>query len=425
MNEPIKTKRCAIYTRKSVEDGLEQEFNSLDAQRAAAEAYIASQVSNGWVCLPARYDDGGWSGGNIKRPALQQLLADAEAGKIDIIIVYKIDRLSRSICDFAELSNKFDQWNVSFVAVTQEINTSSSSGRMMLNILITFAQYEREVIAERVRDKMSASRKLGKWVGGTVPMGYVVKAKKLKVEPEEAEVIRRIFNRFLIMQSPKLIATELNADGVHTKQGKIWDTGHIYRILNNYTYIGEVNYKGEIFPGEHKAIIDREVWEKSRVILKDNALPLHGSRKIETIAPLRGILRCGHCDSAMTPTYTNKNGRRYNYYQCAKDRKRGIKSCPVGLIPAGEVERIVFDHLGAILNAPEIVAAVSRKTKIRAREVTAIFNAEFWNEITPGERNCLAFILIERAEVKRDELILEIKTEGVKSIIEEMKNGKD
>ena len=169
--QTIPKKRCAIYTRKSVEEGLDQEFNSLDAQREAGEAYIASQKANGWVCLPTRYDDGGYSGGNMKRPALQQLLADCEAGLVDIIVVYKIDRLSRSICDFADLSKKFDEWGTQFVAVTQEINTATSAGRMMLNILITFAQYEREVITERVRDKMAASRKKGKWVGGSVPMG--------------------------------------------------------------------------------------------------------------------------------------------------------------------------------------------------------------------------------------------------------------
>ncbi|UKI33650.1 MAG: recombinase family protein [Lentisphaeria bacterium] len=241
--QTIQKKRCAIYTRKSVEEGLDQEFNSLDAQREAGEAYIASQKANGWVCLPTRYDDGGYSGGNMKRPALQQLLADCEAGLVDIIVVYKIDRLSRSICDFADLSKKFDEWGTQFVAVTQEINTATSAGRMMLNILITFAQYEREVITERVRDKMSASRKKGKWVGGRVPMGYRVENKKLTIVEEEARIIQRIFQRFIEVQSPALIAQELNKDGIRTKQGRIWNRQHIYRILSNHTYVGKVNYK--------------------------------------------------------------------------------------------------------------------------------------------------------------------------------------
>lgn len=268
--QTIPKKRCAIYTRKSVEEGLDQEFNSLDAQREAGEAYIASQKANGWVCLPTRYDDGGYSGGNMKRPALQQLLADCEAGLVDIIVVYKIDRLSRSICDFADLSKKFDEWGTQFVAVTQEINTATSAGRMMLNILITFAQYEREVITERVRDKMAASRKKGKWVGGSVPMGYRVENKKLVVEPEEARVIQRIFQRFIEIQSPSLIAKELNKDGIRTKQGKVWDKPHIYRILSNHTYIGKVKYKGSICEGEQNAIVELDVWNRTREILALN-----------------------------------------------------------------------------------------------------------------------------------------------------------
>ena len=220
MEEKPKRVRCAVYTRKSVEEGLEMEFNSLDAQREAGEAYIASQRANGWVCLPDRYDDGGFSGGNMNRPALKRLLADAEDGKIDIIVVYKLDRLSRSICDFAELSKWFDKWNVAFVSVTQEINTSTSSGRMMLNILMTFAQFEREQIAERVRDKMSASRKKGKWVGGNVPIGYKVVDKKLVPDEETVPIVKRIFQRYLEIQSPTMIARELNADGIKTKLGK-------------------------------------------------------------------------------------------------------------------------------------------------------------------------------------------------------------
>ena len=223
MGEELRQIRCAVYTRKSVEEGLEMEFNSLDAQREAAESYIASQRANGWVCLPDRYDDGGFSGGNMNRPALQRLLADAEAGKIDIIVVYKIDRLSRSICDFASLSKSLDKWNVAFVSVTQEINTSNSSGRMMLNILMTFAQFEREQIAERVRDKMAASRKKGKWVGGSVPIGYRVVDKKLVVDEATAPIVQRIFRRYLETQSPKLIAQELNDDGITTLLGKKWD----------------------------------------------------------------------------------------------------------------------------------------------------------------------------------------------------------
>ena len=211
-------KRCAIYTRKSVDEGLEQEFNSLDAQREAGEAYITSQKANGWVCLPERFDDGGFSGGNTSRPALKRLMAECRAGNIDVVLVYKIDRLSRSICDFAELTKFFDQYNVSFCSVTQDINTSTSSGRMMLNILMTFAQYEREIIGERIRDKFAASKRKGMWMGGMVPLGYCVQNRKLVVVDEEAETVRRIYRRYLDLQSPKQIAIELNAQGCKTKR---------------------------------------------------------------------------------------------------------------------------------------------------------------------------------------------------------------
>lgn len=415
-----KIKRCAIYTRKSVEDGLEQEFNSLDAQRESAEAYIASQKFNGWQLLPTRYDDGGFSGGTLERPALQRLLEDIRAEKIDILLVYKLDRLSRSLLDFSELQEVFEKHGVSFVSVTQEINTSTSSGRMMLNILMTFAQYEREIIAERIRDKMSASRKKGKWVGGSVALGYRVEDKKLLPEPADAEIVRRIFRRFTEIQSPKQIAFELNRDEVLTKRGNLWNTSHIYRILNNRVYIGEVDYKGEIYAGEHEGIISREIWERSREILKENCPVADRSSRMETIAPLKGILRCGHCDSAMMPLYSMKNGRKYYYYQCVKDRKRAVASCPVRQVPAGEIEKLASAQLTKILQAPEVLAAISRHTGQDPREVSELFGGDFWNEITPGEQNRLTALLLKRIEIKENGVSLEIRASGMKSLIEEL-----
>ena len=210
------------------------EFNTLDAQREAAEAYIASQKANGWVCLPEHYDDGGFSGGNLNRPGLKKLLRDCEAGKVDVIVIYKIDRLSRSLCDFADLSRFFEKWNVAFVSVTQEINTQTSAGRMMLNILMTFAQFEREMISSRIKDKMSATRKKGKWVGGNVPFGYYTHDKRLVVDKDKAPIVQRIFQRYLEIQAPRQIARELNEDGVKTVVGKEWGRQSIYNILNNF-----------------------------------------------------------------------------------------------------------------------------------------------------------------------------------------------
>lgn len=423
--QTIPKKRCAIYTRKSVEEGLDQEFNSLDAQREAGEAYIASQKANGWVCLPTRYDDGGYSGGNMKRPALQQLLADCEAGLVDIIVVYKIDRLSRSICDFADLSKKFDEWGTQFVAVTQEINTATSAGRMMLNILITFAQYEREVITERVRDKMAASRKKGKWVGGSVPMGYRVENKKLVVEPEEARVIQRIFQRFIEIQSPSLIAQELNKDGIRTKQGKAWDKPHIYRILSNHTYIGQVKYKECICEGEQNAIVELDVWNRTREILALNEPVPRQTKRMETIAPLKGILRCGHCDCAMMPTYARKNGKRYFYYLCSRDSKRATSTCPVRQIPAGEVERITREQVVKMLQTPTILIKLAQVLNLPAEKIAELFKEIFWQEISPGEMNRLLHLLLEKVEVHESKLTVEFKSSGIKTLMEEIANGEE
>ena len=397
---------------------MEQEFNSLDAQREAGEAYIASQKSNGWICLPEHYDDGGFSGGNMNRPALRQLLRDAEAGLIDIIVVYKIDRLSRSICDFALLSQKFDKLNVAFVSVTQEINTHTSAGRMMLNILITFAQFEREVITERVRDKMSASRKKGKWVGGSVALGYKVENRKLVVVPEEAEVVKKIFARFLEIQSPKNIAFELNKQQMWTKQGKLWTTAKIYGVLNNHHYIGEVCYKGEIYAGEQEAIIDRETWDLCHKFLSANAPIRDSTSRPEYIAPLRGILRCGYCNSAMTPYRSKRWGRTHHYYHCIADSKRDVSVCPVKNVSAGEIERIVFDEIKKILIAPEIVLEVAKKTKERPRDIVEMFSDRLWDEITPAERQRLLQLLLERVTINENDIKIEVRTAGIKSIME-------
>ena len=421
MPEIVK-KRCAIYCRKSTDENLEADFNSLDAQREAGENYIASQKSNGWVCLPMHYDDGGFSGGNMNRPALQKLLDDCEAGLIDIVLVYKLDRLSRSICDFADLTKKFDEWGVQFVSVTQEINTATSSGRMMLNILITFSQYEREVIAERIRDKLSASRKKGKWVGGTVPCGYVVDNKRLVIKTEEAKVVRRIFQRFIEIQAPKLIAGELNAAGCRTKQGQLWRRDHIYRLLNNHTYIGEVKYKDAVCKGEQEAIITREVWDRTREILKNNRPEDDPRDRQGIIAPLKGVLRCGYCGCAMMPTYADKGIKRYYYYKCYRDTKRAVEECPVHQIPANDVEMLVRLQLRKILSEPGMVAQFAERTDLNPSEVLDFFKEDFWKELTPGEYNRMVRLLVEKAVVWTDCLEIELKTAGIKSLMEVIGN---
>src|SRR5262245_4832187 len=261
MKKPVVRKlRCAIYTRKSTEEGLDMEFNSLDAQREACSAYIASQRTEGWVEFADQYDDGGFSGGTLERPALKRLLADIEGGRVDVVVVYKIDRLSRALMDFAKLVEVFDRHSVTFVSITQSFNTTTSMGRLTLNVLLSFAQFEREVIGERIRDKVAASRKRGMWMGGTTPMGYRVKNRKLVVHKPEAAVIRMIFKRFLKVGSATVLGRDLRAENVRSHRGRVIDKGSLYRILRNRVYVGLAVHKGVAYPGEHAAIISQSRW---------------------------------------------------------------------------------------------------------------------------------------------------------------------
>ena len=421
MTENKGKKRCVVYCRKSVEDAELQSFNSIDAQRESGESYIASQKANGWVCVPTRYDDYGYSGGNTNRPALQQLLKDCEAGLVDIIVVYKIDRLSRSICDFSELVKKFDEYGVQFVAVTQEINTATSSGRMMLNILMTFAQYEREIISERTKDKLSASKKKGLYTGGVVVMGYKAVDKKLVIVPEEAELVRRIFQRYIEIQSPKIIAAELNAESRKTKTGKPWTTAAVYRILNNHTYVGEINYKGTIiYEGEHDAIVDEQTWVRTQEILKANNPVKDPSKRTRRDIPLRGIIKCGHCGCPMMPSYAKKKCVTYYYYLCENHEKStGLSECPVKKVPAGMVEQLVQEQLDKVFHSHDVLVELAARTQLPQRVISDIFRENFWTQVTPAEFTRMAQLILDKVTLFEDHIELDIKSSGMESIMEE------
>ena len=422
MNKEQHKVRCAIYTRKSTDEGLDMDFNSLDAQREACENYIRSQVAKQWQILPERYDDGGFSGGNTNRPGLQKLLDDCKAGKVDIIVIYKLDRLSRSLCDFAELSKLFDEYHVNFCSVTQEFNTSTSIGRMMLNILMTFAEFERSIVTERIRDKMAATRRKGDWVGGTVPCGYKVENKKLVLVPERAEVVKRVFKRFVEIQSPKQIAYELNQEGILTNQGKEWSVHHIYRMLNNYTYLGKIFYKGEIFDGKQERIISDKLWERTQEILQSDAPVKDHKGKIETLAPLKGLLYCGHCGCRMGPTYAKKGDAMYTYYLCTKDSKRSKSICPVNRITGGEIESAVLLHVKKILTTPTIVNQLAQALKTPGKDIGELLNklTPLWDEMFPAERNRLMHLLLKKVTLYDDRLDIDIRTAGVEQILEEL-----
>src|SRR5581483_4411586 len=337
MTKPIVQKRrCAIYTRKSSDEGLEQEFNSLDAQREACGNYIASQKAEGWLALDDHYDDGGFSGGTLDRPALKRLINDIEARAIDIVVVYKIDRLSRSLMDFAKLVEIFERNNVTFVSVTQQFSTTTSMGRLTLNILLSFAQFERELSGERIRDKIAASRKRGIWMGGWAPFGYEVKDRKLIINEADAKVLRSIFARFITLRSATLLAHELQTKGVRNRYGHLLDKGSVYKLLSNRVYIGEAVHKGTAYPGEHEAIIDRRIWDRAHAILQDSPRKRATSVRARTPALLKGLIFDNH-GNAMSPTQTRRRGKQYGYYVSQAVLKAKSEGAPSMRVPAGEI----------------------------------------------------------------------------------------
>jgi len=367
----VRTLKCAVYTRKSTEEGLDQDFNSLDAQRESAEAYIKSQENEGWVCLPDRYDDGGFTGGNMDRPALKALIRDIEAGKVDCVVVYKVDRLSRSLLDFAKMLEVFERKSVAFVSVTQQFNTTNSMGRLMLNVLLSFAQFEREIISERTRDKMAAARRKGKWVGGLAPLGYDVDpvAKRLKLNDDEAAQVRSIFELYLELGSIVATLKELDRRQWHNKRsitrkgtergGRHFDKSSLFKLLTNIAYIGKIRYKEEIHDGEHQPIVPLAVWDDVQKLLKHNGKSGGIGIRNKFGALLKGLVRCVCCDCAMTPNHTTKAGnKRYRYYVCTGAQKRGWHTCPSKSIAAKQIEDFVIQQIKKVGYAPGLVQEV-------------------------------------------------------------------
>lgn len=364
----MKKVRCAIYTRKSSEEGLEQDFNSLDAQRESCAAYVLSQASEGWTLIPENYDDGGLSGGSLERPALQRLLADVAAGKIDIIVVYKVDRLTRSLLDFAKLVEAFDKGDTSFVSVTQSFNTTTSMGRLTLNMLLSFAQFEREVTAERIRDKIAASKAKGMWMGGTPPLGYEPKGRSLSIVEDHAEIVRDIYRRYRALGNVSLVAAELERDGVQAPERisgagrqfgqRPFSKGNLYFILKNPIYVGDIRHRGQTYAGQHASIVDREIWNEVQERLKVN---LRGERRARAAnaSPLAGIVFDG-AGEALIPVHACKGKIRYRYYVSralqhggTSDRRKGIR------VPAGELENHVAEIIARVLdNNPTTVATM-------------------------------------------------------------------
>lgn len=366
-----KVLKCAIYTRKSSEEGLEQDFNSLDAQREACEAYIKSQKHEGWELIKKQYNDGGFSGGTMNRPAFQELLKDVETGEVDIVVVYKVDRLTRSLMDFAKIVDVFDKHETSFVSSTQQFNTTTSMGRLTLNILLSFAQFEREVTGERIRDKFAASKKKGMWINGMPPMGYVKKDGKLEIELKEAKVVKLIFEKYLEIGTVPELVTYLKENNIHTRSGKNFYKGHLYKILQNKTYIGKIVHKNNVYDGLHDPIIDFDIFNKTQQLLTKNALIRKNSTNAESGSLLKGKL-FDDKNNYMSPTHSNKriaskgrNGqdvesccvapfnasnqaacKRYRYYVSQAQIQNRLQDLgSVSKISASEIENFVTEKL--------------------------------------------------------------------------------
>jgi site-specific DNA recombinase len=422
--------RCAVYTRKSSEEGLEQEFNSLDAQREACEAYVASQRAEGWLLLGDRYDDGGVSGGTLERPALKRLLADIEARRVDIVVVYKIDRLSRALMDFAKLVEVFDRTGVTFVSITQAFSTTTSMGRLTLNVLLSFAQFEREVIGERIRDKFAASRKKGMWMGGNVPLGYEVKERKLVIKEPEAALVRSLFTRFAKLGSCTKLVRQLASEDVRNRYGKLIDKGALYKLLNNRVYVGEAVHKGTSYPGEHKAIIDRTLWDKAHSVLKESPRKRAARTRAQTPALLKGLI-FGPNGVPMTPTHSRKNGKLYRYYIATSALRSGVLDAnPIRRIPASEIEAAVVGQIKRMVQSPEIVVATWRAAKAHINGLTErqVCNhlhsfTEIWSELFPSEQARIVQLLVARVEISPTGADIALKTDGLGALLQDLRGA--
>ena len=407
--------RCAIYTRKSTEDGLEQEFNSLDAQREACEAYVLSQRHEGWKLVPDAFDDGGYSGGTMERPGLKALMLAVEDGLVDVIVVYKVDRLTRSLADFAKIVEILDERKASFVSITQAFNTTTSMGRLTLNVLLSFAQFEREVTGERIRDKIAASKKKGMWMGGPVPLGYIVENRKLIAEPEEAERVRTIMSRYLASKSAPALLDKLESEGILTKvqhrtsgphKGGIpFRRGSLFHLLKNPVYRGKIVHKGKLYDGEHQPIVDSELWEAVQTKLASAAPPRKRSNNDPQKAVLKGLL-FDEQGRPMVPTYSTKGVRRYCYYETRRDLTGPDKSGSTRYAMV-HLERHVAEHLGVLLGDQHALRRIAGLTDGASLQIMFARAHLHGHEMAKDLRSAVQK-LVRKISVAPDRMIIEL-----------------
>ena len=439
MSDVLKQRqRCAVYCRVSTDERLNQEFNSIDAQREAGHAYVASQRSEGWIPVADDYDDPGYSGGNTERPALRRLIADIEQGKVDIVVVYKIDRLTRSLADFSKMVEVFERQGVSFVSVTQQFNTTTSMGRLMLNVLLSFAQFEREVTGERIRDKIAASKRKGMWMGGTPPLGYDVVKRHLVPNVKEAKLVRHIFERFIELGSTTKLVKELLLDGATTKAwttqdgkvrtGKPIDKTTIYQALNSRIYLGEVHHKGEWFKGDHPPIIERSVFEAVQAILAVNPRTRGSNTRATIPFLLKGIVE-GIDGRALTTAWTRKpNGILYRYYIHVRENKEWAGASGLPRLPAAELESTVVEQLRRVWRNPEMIArvcdhATRQDPDLDEAQVWVAMQQmdKIWEQLFPAEQHRIVRLLIEKVIVTPHNIEVRFRPNGLDMLAREMK----
>jgi site-specific DNA recombinase len=429
----ITRKRCAVYCRVSSDERLDQSFNSIDAQREAGIAYVASQKTEGWELVPDFYEDPGFSGGNMERPGLKRLLKDIQAGKIDIVVVYKIDRLSRSLADFAKMVEVFDNHMVSFSSVTQQINSATSMGRLMLNVLLSFAQFEREVTGERIRDKIAASKRKGMWMGGSVPLGYRVENRALHIEPQEAELVQRIFEQYIAEKSTTKIVKELNEQGIQTKRKKTFCKQSIYKILHNRTYIGEISHKGESFPAQHERLIDQITWERTHAILsQDNRQRCKNvwEKKNRNDFLLRGIAYTQDGDLLIPMATKKPSGKVYRYYVINKKIHNGAEAAQSWNYQAAMLEDAVSEKLLEYLRSERMVDkywSEIQKINPSIDEPQAVVlilkhTASIWDQFFTKMKTEIIHALIKRVVIKPDGIEVQMRFEGLGAVVKAMQS---
>lgn len=431
--------RCALYTRKSVEAGLEKEFNTLEAQREICLDYIKLHKHEGWVAIDKHYDDGGYSGSNMDRPSLEVLMNDIRSGLVNTVIVYKVDRISRSLVDFAKIMEIFDKHNVSFVSVTQNFNTTTSMGKLILNILLSFAQFEREMVSERIKDKFHASAKKGMWMGGTMPLGYRVENRHLLINEDEAAIVRMVFEKFLELGSVTDIVGILRDLGVDTNEfttaaGKvksrhIANKAYIYRLLGNQIYAGKIVHNEGVYPGRHEAIVSQECFDKVQSIFKERNTRQEDTVVKQSPAILKGLISCGgRCGSGMTPTYTKKKDKLYRYYVPNNFVKKICLDCPVGQIAAGDIEQIVFSKLKEIFKSPRLILKTWQNVKQKGdgytedQVIKALQSVHvLWDELFPAEQSRIIRLLIQKITIRPEGADIIFMSDGIGAIVQELK----